>query len=76
MTNAHISFENLDGVTPDKMRKGIIRSGYDHINVHMIFDINMDGKFIRKEILVDNGYTTAPSSSITYSSVFFREIVT
>ena len=41
----------------------------------MIFEINMDGKFTRKEILVDNGYTTAPSSSITYSSVCFREIV-
>ena len=41
----------------------------------MIFDINMDGKFIIKKILVANGHTTAPPSSITYSSVVSRESV-
>ena len=40
----HIEFEKLDGVTPNETRKGKIRSGYEHINVHMIFDIKMDGK--------------------------------
>ena len=43
--------------------------------MHMIFDIKMDGNFTRKAILVADGHTTAPTSSITYSSVVSREIV-
>ena len=39
----------------------------------MIFDINMDGRFTKMTILVEDGHTTAPSSSITYSSVVYRE---
>ena len=75
MMNVRIAFENLDGVTPDKMRKGKIKPGYEHVNLHMIFDINMDGKFTRKARLVSDGHTTALSSSITYSSVVSRESV-
>ena len=41
----------------------------------MIFDINMDGKFTIKAILVADGYTTAPPSYITYSNVMFKESV-
>ena len=48
MTNVRISFENLDGVTPEKIRKGNIKPGYKHVNVHMTFYINMDGKFTRR----------------------------
>ena len=40
------------------MRKGGITPGYEHVNVKMIFDIKMYGKFTRKSILVDNGHTT------------------
>ena len=47
MANAHIEFEK-------------IRPGYEHINAHMKFDINMDWKFTRKAILVADGHTTAP----------------
>ena len=65
MTNVHIAFEKLDGVTPVEMRKGKIKLGYEHVNVHMIFDIKMDGKLTRKSILVADGHTTAPPSSIT-----------
>ena len=73
MKNSRISFENLDGVTPDEMRKGKIKPGYDHVNVYMIFDINMVGKFTRKVILVADGHITAPPSSITNSSFASRE---
>ena len=52
-----------------------IKPGYEHVNVHMIFDIKMDGKFTRKARLVADGHTTAPPSSITYSIVVSREIV-
>ena len=60
MTNVRIAFENLGGVTPDKMRKGNIKPGYENANVHIIFDINMDGKFTRKARLVADGNTTNP----------------
>ena len=69
MTNVSIAFEKLYGVTPDEIRKGKINPGYEHINVHMIFDINMDGKFTRKERLASDIPTTSPPPSITYSSV-------
>ena len=59
MTNFRISFEKLDGVTHDEMRKGKINPVYEHINVHMIFDIKMDGKFTRKERLVADSRKTA-----------------
>ena len=75
MTNVRIASEKLDGVSPDEMRKGGIKPEYEHVNMHMIFDIKMDGKFTRKEILVADGRTTAPQSSITYSSVVSRESV-
>ena len=46
-TFARIAFENLDGVTPDEMTKGKIKPGYGNVNVHMIFDIKIDGNFTR-----------------------------
>ena len=65
MTNVHTSFEKLDVVTPDKMRKVWINPRCEHANVHMIFDINMDGKFTSRKILLDEGHTIALPSSIT-----------
>ena len=62
MANVRISLEKLDGVTPNDTNKGEIRPIYDHINVHMVFYINMDGKFTRKVILVTDGHTIAPKS--------------
>ena len=75
MTNVLIVFEKLDIVPPDEMRKWRIKPGYEHVNVHMIFDIKMYGKFTRKARWVADGHTTAPPSSITYSSVVSRESV-
>ena len=57
------------------MMKVKIEPGYEHVNVHMIFDIDMDGKFTRKSRLMVDGHTTAPPSPITYSSVVSRESV-
>ena len=57
------------------MRKQNIKSGYDHVNVNMIFDIKMGGKFTRKARLLSIGHTTEPPSSITFSSVVSRESV-
>ena len=66
MRNVHIEFEKLDSVAPDETRKGKIKPGYEHVNVHMIFNIKMDGKFTRKEVLVADSHKTALLSSITY----------
>ena len=57
-SNISLEFDKTDGVTPDEIREGKIRPGYEHVNVHIIFDINMDGKFTRKEKLVDEGHIT------------------
>ena len=54
------------------MRKGKTRSGYEYVNVHIIFDIKINGKFSRRERLVADFHTTAPPSPITYSSVVYR----
>ena len=75
MTNVRISFDKLDGVTPDAMGKGTIKPGYEHVNMYMIFGINMNGNFTRKSRLVADGHTIAPTSSITFSSVVSRESV-
>ena len=42
------------------MRKVKIRPGYEHVNMNMIFGINMYGRFARNEILVADGHTTSP----------------
>ena len=62
MANAQVKFEKIGGVTPNETRKGKIRPGYENINVHMIFDIKVDGKFTRKIRLVADGPTTSPPS--------------
>ena len=41
-------FARIDRVTPNEMIKVSINPGYENINVHMIFDIKMDGKFTEK----------------------------
>ena len=71
MVNVCIAFKKVDGVSPYYMRKGKIRPAYDHVDVHMVFDINIDGKFTRKSILVSDGHITALPQSITYSSVVY-----
>ena len=75
MINIYILFEKIDGVTPDDMRKREIKPEYEHVNVHMIFYIKMDGDFTRNARLVADGQTTVQTSSITYSSVVSRESV-
>ena len=57
------------------MSKRKIKPGREHVNVHMIFDIKINGKFTRKAILVADGHITAPPSSITYSIVVPRDSV-
>ena len=64
MANVRIAFDKIEGVTPDEVGKVRTRPGYEHINMHIIFDIKMDGNFTRKERLVAGSHTTLPPSSI------------
>ena len=75
MAKIRTAFKKIDGVTPNGIRKGKIRPGYEHVNVHMIFDIKMDETFTRNVRLVADGHTTAPTSSIVSLSVVSRERV-
>ena len=49
--------------------------GYQNITCHMIFDVNMDGSFIRKSSLVADGHKTNTPAAMNYLSVVFRESV-
>ena len=55
------------------MGEGKVKPGLKHVRTHMIFDINMDGKFTCKDRIVAGSHNMAHSSSITYSSVTTRE---
>ena len=48
MTKIRIEFYKLDCITPDDIIEEDINPGFEHIDVHMIFYIKMDGKFTRK----------------------------
>ena len=69
--NVCIALENIDSVFSDQTINGKIRPGYENIDVHIKFGINMDGKFNIKLKLVSDGHTTSPPLFITYSSVMF-----
>ena len=75
MTNVRIAFEKLKGISVEQMKSGKIKPGYKEAELHMIFDIKMDGKFTRKARLVAGGHKLSPPSSITYSSVVARDSV-
>ena len=75
MKNVRIAFESVDGVTPEQMREGKVKPGFNYITTHMIFDIKMDGKFTRKARLVADGHKTMAPAAITYSSVVSRDSV-
>ena len=45
MDNKCVAFEVLNGVTLEQVRQGKVKPGFKHVGTHMIFDINMVGKF-------------------------------
>ena len=69
-----ISFEKGAHMV-EEMRDVKFLPGYQKIGCHMIFNINIDEKFTRKARFVAGSHTTDPLVSITYSSVFSRDII-
>ncbi len=51
-----VAFEKIDDVAETQMRSGKLSPGYSFCSTHMIFDIKMDGSFIRKARLVADGH--------------------
>ena len=49
-------------------------NGFQYVKYHMVFDIEMED-FWRKACLVMGGHMTHTPDTITYSSVYTREIV-
>ena len=72
MKNGSIEFEKLGSFSSDYKSKGNILPGYEHISIHMIFEIKMGGTFNRKTILVSESNTTTPLSSTIKSTVVSR----
>eukprot|EP00980_Cylindrotheca_fusiformis_P021606 scaffold8458_cov76-Cylindrotheca_fusiformis.AAC.2 len=65
------------GFRPDELRRNAMRlPGHAEVGLHMIFDVEMDGKFTRKARLVANGNETPVAPKYDrYSSVVSRESV-
>ena len=74
MANVRIDFEK-GSHTLEEMGNGMVLSGYQEIGCHMIFDINMDGNFTRKDRFFAGGNTTDLPALITYQSVVSRDSV-
>ena len=75
MANVCVAFEVLNGMTSAQMREGKVKLGFKHVGTHMIFDINIDSKVIRKVRLVEGGHKITPPLYINYYSFMTRESV-
>ena len=62
-------------MTSEQTREEKVKSWFKYVGTHIIFDIQMDGKFTCKARLVVGGHHMKPTLSITYSSVVIRESV-
>ena len=49
--------------------------GHQYIGLHIIFDIKLCEKFLRKARMVAGGHTIKTPSSVTYSSMVLRDSV-
>ena len=69
MKNVRIAFEIFEGDIKD------IPPRFQQIECHMIFDVKMGENFRRKARMVAGGHQTTTPSTLTYSSVIFRDSV-
>ena len=69
MKNVRIAFEIFEGEVKD------IPIGYQKVDCHMIFDIEMGESFRRKARMVAGGHTTEVPATLAYLSVVSRDSV-
>lgn len=74
LSKVKVAFEKSH-LSPEDMRRGQSRPGYQEIKCHWVFDVKMDGNFTRKARLVAGGHTTETPTSMTYSSVVSRDSI-
>ena len=75
MGKAEITFQKVDGFTPDECRQNKALFGYQEIKSHWIFDIKMNRIFTRKDRFVAGGHMTKSPSSMPFYTVVMRESV-
>ena len=75
MGKAEISYEEVEGCTPEEVRQGEVDSlkGFQEIICHIVFGVKMD--FTRKVRFVANGAMTDMPVGLCYSSVVYRDSV-
>ncbi|KAL7551889.1 hypothetical protein ACHAWF_015100, partial [Thalassiosira exigua] len=75
MVKAKVSYELVDGCTPEKVRSEKVPAlkGHQEVSCHIIFNIKMD--FTRKARFVANCSTADMPSALTYSSIVLRDSV-
>ena len=74
--NVMIAFELHDeSLANEQAVAGLKRKGYQQIDCHIIFDINMGENFQRKACIVAGGHKTSTPNSLIYSSVVSRDSV-
>ena len=66
MANVRVAFEEFKG---DRIQ---VPPGYQEVGCHMIFDIKVGEKFIRKARMVAGGHTTETPAALTYASILSR----
>ena len=75
MKNARVAFEPWGEGSLDHVRCDKKLVGYQEIRFQMIFEIKIYRQFTHKARSVVGGHTTNLPSSITYSSVVFRDSI-
>ena len=76
MKNIRIAFELYDeDVSIHDAIKELKSKGFQQIDCHIIFDVEMGESFRRKARMVAGDHKTATPLSLTYSSVVFRDSV-
>ena len=65
--NMRIDFELYESDVEDHPPR------YKEVIYHILFDFNMGKNFLHKSLMIAGGHKTTTSSSLTYSSVVYRE---
>ena len=75
MNKAEISYEELEGFTPEEFRRGGVDElkGFQDIICHIVFDVKMD--FTGKDRYIVNGAITDTPVGLCYFSVISRDSV-
>ena len=75
MASVRVAFGGLKVAKAEDMKERKEKQGFKNVRTKMIFQFNMDGKFISKAILVESSHKKEPPLYTTYSSVVTKKSV-